>query len=81
MVDNAVEKKTNGDGEADEAHAYTPGLKVKRATTVAKMRRLPLLGEVFPKVGDKVNYDDIVAKTEISVLGQNDKVLEYRPEV
>lgn len=66
MVDNAVEKKTNGDGDADEAHAYTPGLKVKKATTVSKMRRLPLLGEVFPKVGDTVNYDDIVAKTEIS---------------
>lgn len=67
MVDNAVEKKLdNGNDEAEEAHAYTPGLKVKKSTTVAKMRRLPLLGEVFPKVGDKVNYDDIVAKTEIS---------------
>jgi hypothetical protein len=66
MVDNATEKKANGNGEADEAHAYTPGLKVKKATIVEKMRRLPLLGEVFPKVGDVVNYDDIVAKTEIS---------------
>lgn len=66
MVDNTIEKKTNGNGEADEAHAYTPGLKVKKATTVEKMRRLPLLGEVFPTVGDEVNYDHIVAKTEIS---------------
>ena len=62
----AAEEKKNGNGEAEEAHAYTPGLKVKKATIVDKMRRLPLLGEVFPKVGDQVNYDDIVAKTEIS---------------
>jgi hypothetical protein len=66
MADHTTEMKTNGNGEAEEAHAYTPGLKVKKATTVEKMRRLPLLGEVFPKVGDEVNYDDIVAKTEIS---------------
>ena len=66
MVDNVAEKKVDGENGAEEAHAYTPGLKVKRATTVDKMRRLPLLGEVFPKVGDVVNYDDIVAKTEIS---------------
>ncbi len=65
MVD-AAEKKPNGNGETEEAHAYTPGLKVKKATTVDKIRRLPLLGEVFPTVGDQVNYDDIVAKTEIS---------------
>lgn len=67
MVDTATEEKTSGEEkEAEEAHAYTPGLKVKRAMKVDKMRRLPILGEVFPKVGDKVNYDDIVAKTEIS---------------
>lgn len=67
MVDQATEKKTNGEKEeTTEAHAYTPGLKVKKATTVDKIRRLPLLGDVYPKVGDEVNYDDIVAKTEIS---------------
>ncbi len=32
-----------------EAHAYTPGLKVKRFETVDKTRRLPILGEVFVK--------------------------------
>jgi len=54
MVDTATEKMTNGEEkEAEEAHAYTPGLKVKRAMKVDKMRRLPILGEVFPKVGDK----------------------------
>jgi hypothetical protein len=67
MVDAATEKKVSGEEkEAEEAHAYTPGLKVKKAMRVDKMRRLPILGEVFPKVGDKVNYDDIIAKTEIS---------------
>ncbi len=66
MVDKSTTKKVNGENDTEEAHAYTPGLKVKRATTVDKMRRLPLLGEVYPKVGDVVNYDDIVAKTEIS---------------
>lgn len=66
MVDNMTEKKLNGENDTEEAHAYTPGLKVKRATMVDKMRRLPLLGDVYPKVGDVVNYDDIIAKTEIS---------------
>lgn len=66
MVDKVTDKKVNGENDTEEAHAYTPGLKVKRATTVDKMRRLPILGEVYPKVGDVVNYDDIIAKTEIS---------------
>lgn len=65
MVDFETEKKTNGE-ETDEAHAYTPGLKVKKSTTVEKMRRLPLLGEVFVKEGDTVDHTDIIAKTEIS---------------
>jgi len=54
------------DTESSEAHAYTPGLKVKRAMTIDKLRRLPLPGEVLHKVGEKVNYDTKVAKTEIS---------------
>ncbi len=67
MVDTATEEKTvEEEKEAEEAHAYTPGLKVKKAMKVDKMRRLPILGEVFPKVGDKVGHDEIVAKTEIS---------------
>ncbi len=65
MVDQEIEKKTNGD-ETEEAHAYTPGLKVKKSTIVEKMRRLPLLGEVFVKKGDKIEHTDIVARTEIS---------------
>lgn len=51
---------------ATEAHAYTPGLKVKRSTVVDKTRRLPIFGEVFVKVGDTVSHDTIAARTEIS---------------
>lgn len=66
MVDKEVMQQNSVEEESVEAHAYTPGLKVKKSTTVSKMRRLPLLGEVYPKEGDKVNYDDIIARTEIS---------------
>jgi len=67
MVDVETEKKTNvKEEETEEAHAYTPGLKVKKSTTVQKLRRLPLLGEVFVNKGDTVKHDDIIAKTEIS---------------
>jgi len=47
------------------AHAYTPGLKVTEQTTIQKVRRLPILGEVLVKVGDMVNPDDVVAKTDL----------------
>jgi hypothetical protein len=47
------------------AHAYTPGLKVKKFTIVSKTRRLPLPGEVIVKEGDTVAHDQIVAKTQI----------------
>ena len=59
-------EKKKDDKESGEAHAYTPGLKVKRAMTIEKLRRLPIPGEVLHKVGDKVNYDTKVASTEIS---------------
>ena len=65
MVDQEVEKNTSED-ETEEAHAYTPGLKVKKSSIVQKLRRLPLLGEVFVKENDQVNYNDIIARTEIS---------------
>lgn len=65
MVDFETEKKTE-DEETEEAHAYTPGLKVKKSTMVEKMRRLPLLGEVFVKEGEQIEHTDIVARTEIS---------------
>jgi hypothetical protein len=47
------------------AHAYTPGLKVTGSLLVKKNRILPLKGEVVVKVGDKVNPDDVVARTEL----------------
>ncbi|UCH58173.1 MAG: hypothetical protein JSV18_04160 [Candidatus Bathyarchaeota archaeon] len=41
-------------------------MKVKRSVVVDKIRRLPIFGEVFVKVGDAVAYDTTVARTEIS---------------
>jgi hypothetical protein len=47
------------------AHAYTPGLKVTAGTLIRRERRLPLKGDVLASVGDKVNGDTIVARTEL----------------
>jgi hypothetical protein len=47
------------------ALAYTPGLKVKKETTVQKMRRLPIAGEVLVKNGENVDFDTIVARTKV----------------
>ncbi|HPZ10010.1 MAG TPA: hypothetical protein PL110_18105 [Candidatus Eremiobacteraeota bacterium] len=47
------------------AHAYTPGLRVVEKTIIYKERRLPLRGTVLVKKGDKVQYDKIVARTEL----------------
>ncbi len=47
------------------AHAYTPGLKVTEKTLIKKKRILPLKGEVVVKAGDKVNPEDVVARTEL----------------
>jgi len=47
------------------AYAYTPGLKVVRATRVVKHRLLPIDGDVLVKVGDAVRAEDVVARTEL----------------
>ncbi len=47
------------------AHAYTPGLKVTERMLVKKQRILPLKGEVVVKVGDHVEPDDVVARTDL----------------
>jgi len=47
------------------AHAYTPGLTVSPYTTVLKKRILPLKGEVVVSVGDKVEPDTVVARTDL----------------
>lgn len=50
---------------AEEAHAYTPGLKIKRYMRIRKVRRLPILGKVLVKEGDKVDFLTPIAETMI----------------
>lgn len=45
--------------------AYTPGLKVTEATLLHLERRLPLEGEVLVSQGDKVTWNQVVARTEL----------------
>lgn len=47
------------------AVAYSPGLKRKKSTTVIKVRKLPIEGDVLVKKGTKVNYDTDVAMTSL----------------
>ncbi|HDH96943.1 MAG TPA: hypothetical protein ENF73_04355, partial [Proteobacteria bacterium] len=47
------------------AHAYTPGLKVTSKALVKKRRILPLKGEVVVSVGDEVEPDTVVARTDL----------------
>jgi len=61
-----INKTEEEDKTSVEAHAYTPGLKVKRSMTVDKTRRLPIFGEVLVDAGGTVEHDTIVARTEIS---------------
>ncbi len=46
-------------------YAYTPGLTVAGYTTVRKVRRLPLKGQVRVRVGQQVSADDVVAETHL----------------
>jgi hypothetical protein len=45
--------------------SYTPGLKVTPEATLRFERRLPLTGTVDVKVGDRVTYDQVVARTDL----------------
>jgi len=45
--------------------AYTPGLTISADTVVRKVRRLPLKGQVLVQVGDQVDPDTVVARTEL----------------
>ena len=47
------------------AHAYTPGLKIKRIEQVRKERVLPIEGTVLVEVGDEVDFNSTLARTEI----------------
>jgi len=50
---------------AEEAHAYTSGLKIKKILSLRKTRELPIPGKVLVKEGDIVDYDTIVAEMEM----------------
>jgi hypothetical protein len=47
------------------AHSYTPGLKVATFTTLRRERKLPLAGTVLVKVGQLVEAETCVARTEL----------------
>jgi hypothetical protein len=47
------------------AHAYTPGLTVTRMATLRRERRLPILGQVLAKQGERIPADKVVARTEL----------------
>ncbi len=47
------------------AHAYTPGLKVTARTTIRKVRRLPIRGEVLVEEGQQVAPDTVVARAHL----------------
>jgi hypothetical protein len=47
------------------AHSYTPGLKVARFTVLRRERKLPLAGTVLVQVGQTVEAESIVARTEL----------------
>lgn len=59
----AMENK--GVKTTEEAHAYTPGLKIKKSLSLRKTRELPIPGKVLVKEGDVVDYDTIVAEMEM----------------
>lgn len=56
--------------------AYTPGLKVTPRTTIQKTRRLPLKGQVLVNVGDSVNPDTVVARTDLPGIMQTVRVAD-----
>ena len=69
-------KERTEKGSTREAHAYTPGLKVKRGITVSKTRLLPIAGEVLVKKGNTVDFDTIVARA--SVPGKPNIIKAYQ---
>jgi len=59
------------------ATAYTPGLTVTPWTIIRKTRRLPLKGEVTVRVGDLVEPQTVVARTELPGIMQTCRVAEH----
>jgi len=68
---------------AEEAYAYTPGLKVKKAIEVLRTRMLPIPGEVLVKKKEDVDFDTKVARAEVpgmpSIIRVNE-VINIAPE-
>lgn len=62
---NHMAKERTEKGSTREAHAYTPGLKVKSGITVSKTRLLPIPGEVLVEKGNTVDFDTIVARAAV----------------
>lgn len=60
MIDTSFEDKP-----VEEAHAYTPGLKIKKSIMIRETRELPILGKVLVELGDTVDYDTIVAEMDM----------------
>ena len=60
-----MDKIENTMESTKEAHAYTPGLKVKKVIAIRKTRILPISGEVLVKEKENVNFETIVAKAAI----------------
>ncbi|WP_309697047.1 hypothetical protein [Armatimonas sp.] len=56
------------------ASGYTPGLTVSARTTIVKVRRLPLKGEVLVKADDWVLPDSAVARANLPGIMQTVKV-------
>ena len=76
-------KKNVEKESAEEAYAYTPGLKVKKEITVSKTRLLPIPGEVLVKEGDIVDFDTIVARAEVPGkpnIVKASEILNVKPE-
>ena len=56
--------------------AYTPGLTVSPSVTIRKQRRLPAKGKVLVEVGQKLEAQTVVARTEILGYMQTVRVAE-----
>jgi hypothetical protein len=75
--------KTSDKESAEEAYAYTPGLKVKRVISVLKTRSLPIPGEILVEKGAKVDFDTIIARANIPgkpTIIKASEVLNIAPE-
>jgi hypothetical protein len=61
---------------SEESFAYTPGLRVTPLTYIRKIRSLPVKGQILVKVGDRVEFDTIVARCYLEGMPQILKVAE-----